>query len=173
MAIPPPDIVPEHGHGFFGAGFDSAVFRASNSFRHLAASSFLPVASQSCTKRSIASGMRVLPRGGIVFSCFLIPSQPASSSGSASAYFFWTSSAPPSIDFVLNVRQSSVSFFSRMARHSRSSGSDSVHFFWSRRLIPICSAVSDLVFGSHALNALRCQTWFWLLRAEWETKNRV
>ncbi|HMF36017.1 MAG TPA: hypothetical protein VKF17_05230, partial [Isosphaeraceae bacterium] len=37
--------------------------------------------------------------------------------------FFWPSSAPPSSDFVLNVRQSSGSFFLRMARHSRSSRS--------------------------------------------------
>jgi hypothetical protein len=42
MAIPPLDIVPEHGDGFFAAGFDSAVFRASRSFRDPATSSFFP-----------------------------------------------------------------------------------------------------------------------------------
>jgi hypothetical protein len=41
--------------GFVSAGFDSPGFRAPRSFRHFAASSFLPVASTICTRRSTVS----------------------------------------------------------------------------------------------------------------------
>ena len=54
----------------------SIFFAASSSFRHFAASSFLPIASYSRESRSNASGMRVLPCGGIVFSRALFPHSP-------------------------------------------------------------------------------------------------
>ena len=126
---------PRSAQGFFSGFAGSLSF--SSSVCHFAASSFSPVASSSCTRRSTASGRRIWPGGGIVFAHGFSPSSPARSSGSASAYFFWPRSAPPSSDFVLKLDQTSGCVFPWMARHSRRCGSASEPLFcvWSSRPI--------------------------------------
>jgi len=80
--------------------------------------------------------MRVARYGGIVFSRCLMPSQPATSSGSASAYFFRPRSAAQSRAQVSNVDQTSGAAFSRSARHSRRIGPAADHFRNPARAVP-------------------------------------
>ena len=106
-------------HCFSASGFGTGVPGnfAFSSF-HRFTSSGLFVASASSMSRSRASTSRTSSRrdllGALLHSLVSGPEQ-----GSASANFFWPSRAPPSIDFVLNVDQTSGSFVSRIARASR------------------------------------------------------